>query len=1086
MKKDLNVEAYLRVENGTHSGRVHALRSTQDGRLLVSAAEDKSIALWDVEEHRLVRRLLGQIGVGKSGEIRGIDITPDDRYLVAAARMNEADEKPRRSVLRIYDLETGNLVRSARVDGHLAELRLTPDGRQLVTGLYPDGDENLLRVYNFQRLLDDGKLEIDWETQVEKDEGPIGLTVFDTNQDVRIAVTTWNGATEGGALEVYSLKEHRRLKRVVQAYRDRLSTLVQGKTHLAASGYDQSRVDIFTHDLKLVKKLDTGFHPGGLAYSWDGNWLLVGSKAFAAENKDSCTVYDVNAGYVVRQTYQGHAAAAGTVIFVGKQVAASVDRELNEIHLWDVASGKSLKQIESKGRAVHGVGLKQDKDDWLVGFSNHARRVVDQNSRPPLHKAFSLRSFSLATLHPGEGEKFTRVVDRQGARWLEYSSDNLWLYPDGDVLTWGVTGWYHAETFGFTPDGSVITGDLSGNLRLFVSSRDGYTYTKNLIGHRAALRDMAVLGDWLATCADDQTICLWYLPDVLKPGKKGIGTIEPALNLYVSSDDEWIVWSASGYYVASQHGDRYIGSHINRGDDQEAVFHSSDRFLGTLYRPEVIQAILETGSEERALGKLGLEKHHLHDLLPPVIERRSPARQKVERGEVEIRFEVHPVRAPLKRAWVLLNGKVAWQDNSSGIAQGGAFALKLQLHPGLNEIVILAESDAAKSNPERLVVDWGGIVGDGSKIPTPLHLRASQLNVQVQLEGELPGHSATTRLTALRNGEQIWQSPAIKPGEHLAIEVPLLPGRNQIKVRSSAGSVDLLDMEMEAPLPAIHQGDQGQGRGDETPVTPSGLVSVAPNLYVLAIGVSKVDPPIDGLPDLKFAHEDAKAIADAFKNQQGKGRLYGKVQVRLLLDEQATRAGIEDGLAWLENLVKARNEAKVKKQQQARDLCLIFLAGHGVDVGGDYYFINSGFDTKSYGTTGVRLLDFGGRITSLPVEVMVILDTCRSGLAGREMIRSLSPETLMKRLLAINESTQFIFSAATSDGKSYEYDDLQHGAFTWAFLNGLEASDPATMLSLASYVQQQVQTYTARHSNRAQTPVARFYGDVDALPVYKK
>ena len=74
----------------------------------------------------------------------------------------------------------------------------------------------------------------------------------------------------------------------------------------------------------------------------------------------------------------------------------------------------------------------------------------------------------------------------------------------------------------------------------------------------------------------------------------------PALNLFVGSDDEWVIWSNSGYYNASQRGDRRFGYHLNRGPDKEAVFFSSDRFIRAFFRPDIIQAIVQYGSEEQS------------------------------------------------------------------------------------------------------------------------------------------------------------------------------------------------------------------------------------------------------------------------------------------------------------------------------------------------------------------------------------------------------------------------------------------------------------------------------------------------------
>ncbi len=67
-------------------------------------------------------------------------------------------------------------------------------------------------------------------------------------------------------------------------------------------------------------------------------------------------------------------------------------------------------------------------------------------------------------------------------------------------------------------------------------------------------------------------------------------------------------------------------------------------------------------------------------------------------------------------------------------------------------------------------------------------------------------------------------------------------------------------------------------------------------LCVLSIGIS--DYARRGVNPLDYAHIDARTFADAWASQAGK--LYSRVETRVILNKQATVRGIRDGFDWLD------------------------------------------------------------------------------------------------------------------------------------------------------------------------------------------
>jgi hypothetical protein len=72
------------------------------------------------------------------------------------------------------------------------------------------------------------------------------------------------------------------------------------------------------------------------------------------------------------------------------------------------------------------------------------------------------------------------------------------------------------------------------------------------------------------------------------------------------------------------------------------------------------------------------------------------------------------------------------------------------------------------------------------------------------------------------------------------------------------------------------------------------------------------------------------------------GGIYAKVQSKLLVDHDASRAKVLEGLVWLE------------KETTSRDVATIFLAGHGItDEKGVFWFLPADVAAQSLRATAI-------------------------------------------------------------------------------------------------------------------------------------
>lgn len=211
--------------------------------------------------------------------------------------------------------------------------------------------------------------------------------------------------------------------------------------------------------------------------------------------------------------------------------------------------------------------------------------------------------------------------------------------------------------------------------------------------------------------------------------------------------------------------------------------------------------------------------------------------------------------------------------------------------------------------------------------------------------------------------------------------------------------------------------ERGAVRANNLDVTPA-----YNNVHGLIVGISAYKE----VTPLSWAHNDALLIEKILKEtfEDNLGKIYTHT------DADATDFSITSSIF---KLIKTAKEG---------DLVVVYLAGHGdvaMGLSGDnegYFLAHNASESREYemgGTVSFESINkFVGGLTNRGVNVWLITDACRSGKIINQQGATATLAALEKGYL---NTTKFI--SCRSKELSYEYDSLQHGAFTYFLVRGL-------------------------------------------------
>ena len=972
----------LMVQLG-HSGTVASAAFSPDGTTVLTTGQDKVILLWDVATRAQILELTGH-----EKYVTHAMYSPNGRSIVSADGAGS---------IRLWDVAQGRQVREFTGHGTwVNSLEFSEDGSELLSA----GSDGFARCW---RVADGTQLwALDGRAHMlhRATRSPDGARLLTTSR--RGIAHLWDARVRERAPTEIDLGD--------KIYRAQFTP--DGRSIVAAGNFK-----VLTWNLAMREPRLLGTHAeaiNALSFSPDGRM------AATAGNDGAVRIWDLDAGEL-HQTLHVPGAYISSARFSPNGQHIVTGHSERTARIWEVRSGQELARLGGMVAGRNAAAFAPDGTRILTADSDGTVRLWDST------KGIYVRSHRA---HSGDARTVAWSPD--GNQFATGGNDGATVLWDAASGKRGRTLLGHRGTVwsaSYSANGeALLTGAADDTARLWDVRSGENTETFKASGwiRSAAL---STSGRFVATASTDpygqdaQAVRLWDAKsaELLRTFEKLPGGF---VSVAFSSDEELLFGgSALGlarvWHVAS--GEAAHGYMAHGGAVLSAQFADGDNEL------------LSAGTDNTAclwrMRPRGLVRRfhgHTYSVMSSTL---SPDRSKILTASMDGTVRIWDRASGRQLAsligfrngeWAVTDPEGRYDASNAGRVRGlywryGREVISLDqlksryYEPGLLGKILGHDTGTLRSVEALKTLDLYPAIAARVE-GTALHVEATNRGggigrIVIRVNGKErtadargPSPDPDAQTVTLR--EDLRDDPRMRPGEANHIEV--LAYNNEGYLRS---------------------------RGVDVYVTRPGEAE-EPSLWALVVGIA--DYAGGGL-DLRYAAKDAEDIAATL--QLAGASLFGekRCHVRLLTDNEASRAAILEALVAL-------------RAARPSDVLALYFAGHGVTHNDQFHYLTAEARSQSLADPAVRRscaisgAEFADAINDIPANKQaIVFDTCAAGTVIEDLTSSRGTDADRLRALdRLQERTgTFILAGCASDRASYETSRYGQGLLTYSLLLGM-------------------------------------------------
>lgn len=742
----------LIIDTKGHAGIVSDVIITSPTEV-ISVSQDKTIRIWDTENNSLKRTLRINIGQNIIGAIYSASYSTKSDLLAVAGFFAPSSEPLEMGKIILIKLSTGKIVQELKQHKNTVnDLQFSPNGEYLAS-VDSDGKLCLWKNENTEYK----KLNCIDAHLKSCNSIAISTNLIVTGGDDNM-VKCWKYNESGLGTNLTSSAHGSKVTAVA---------ISPEGTHIVSAA-DDNKLILYNASFDVISTIEN-IDVASTAFDETGKKIVVGCgdpftvKVFSSPSLSMYSQFTKHNSLV-------------TACGMRNDKIISAGGTANELFYWDCSMPSQFIRIAGKANPRYAVGVAAGPS---VAFSSRQSESDGVNTTQ-LEKGFDFSDFSV--LNNVISSKFLREVILNGQGSLKKVTDNqlqidtksvIELEDKNDII----------RTYTYTKEGNIIIGS---DFELDLYNTNG-EYLRSFKGNNGTTWSVAVTNDnkFLVAVGDDQSIKIWNLEDkgeyetpweyyseaswrnyfkennlesiAQKKGKSAwfelidkvrqlggknpdemlsdmdnlICTVNPLLNLFVSSDNEWVVWTNEGYYNASAGGEKFIGWQVNGSGENLADFYPASAFRNQFFKPEVIRNILlnpdqktiqqitvnvNVNDNKNETTKEEIKPTSILQSLPPKIEILSPTQYKTTSSVASTKVKVK-IKSDKKitAAKIFVNGAKGKEEapKESIAFRGGkekindsTYVFDVDLSVGENSIMVYASNENGNAVSNEVVVEY--------------------------------------------------------------------------------------------------------------------------------------------------------------------------------------------------------------------------------------------------------------------------------------------------------------------------------------------------------------------------------------------